>query len=305
MRDSSIDAGLETVRRFRIRVRMLLPMVSVNGVVDAAISPLDRGFSYGDGLFETCRCINGQIPLWSYHRERLISSAKRLMILVDEAVLQKYLDQSLSRCQSISDCVVKIQITRGVGGRGYRLPARIEPTYFIGVFAANSLESQEFRDGVAVRICDTRLGKNTGLAGIKHLNRLEHILARAEWNDEFAEGILLDIDGNVIEATVSNLFVVRDGELITPDLSAAGVAGVMRRLIIEVLGPELNLSTRITSFDLETLRTADEIFLSNSVFGIWPVIQVEAIASGFNHCVTRKLQKKLLDFIRSRPHTAS
>ncbi len=272
---------------------MTLPFISVNGVPDALVSPLDRGFSYGDGFFETCRCIKGRIPLWPYHRERMLGSAERLNIPVDEQVLQRYLDQALSKCDSVPDSVVKIQVTRGVGERGYRLPENTVPTYFVGVFAGGQLESVAFRDGVAVRICDIRLGKNPALAGIKHLNRLEHILARAEWGDEFAEGLLLSTDGKLIEATVSNLFIVKDGELLTPDLSEAGVAGIMRRVIVEVLAPQLNIPVKMTNCHVSDLERADEVFLSNSVYGIWPVNRIEGISARWEGSVTRGLQKKL------------
>ena len=272
---------------------MILPFISVNGVPDALVSPLDRGFSYGDGFFETCRCTKGRIPLWPYHRERMLGSAERLNIPVDEQVLQRYLDQVLSKCDYVPDSVVKIQVTRGVGGRGYRLPENTAPTYFVGVFAGGPLESVAFRDGVAVRICDIRLGKNPALAGIKHLNRLEHILARAEWGDEFAEGLLLSTDGKLIEATVSNLFIVKDGKLLTPDLSEAGVAGIMRRVIVEVLAPQLNIPVKMTNCDVSDLERADEVFLSNSVYGIWPVNRIEGISARWEGSVTRGLQKKL------------
>ncbi|QEY14879.1 aminodeoxychorismate lyase [Cellvibrio sp. KY-GH-1] len=278
-----------------------LPIVTINGVHNSFVSPLDRGFAYGDGLFETCRYFAGRIPLWDFHRERLLASAQRLRIALDEVRLNEYLDSLLAllRMNQIADAVVKVQLTRGVGGRGYRLPDIINPTYCIGVFAGEPLQSDFFRGGVDVRVCDLRLGKNSALAGIKHLNRLEHIMARAEWHDEFAEGLLLDTDGNVTEATVSNFFLVKGGELITPDLDAAGVAGVMRRAIIDIFAAQLNLSVKVTRLKLSDLRAADEIFLSNSVFGIWPVNSIAGMELLLRHTVTRQLQEKLLAWLRN------
>lgn len=276
---------------------MSLLSLSVNGVPDSAISPLDRGFSYGDGLFETCRCVNGQIPLWPYHRERLLTSAKRLNIPLDEPLLQNWLDQTLIQCRTVPNAVVKIQITRGSGGRGYVIPAQVIPTYVVAAFAGTALESVAFTEGVEIRICDLRLSKNPALAGIKHLNRLEQVLARSEWNNEYAEGLLLDTDDNLIEATASNLFLVRDGELITPDLSAAGVTGVMRRVIIDVLAPKLSLSVRIATLGLDDLSRAEEIFLTNSVFGIWPIKRVQGFKLNLSHEITRQLQKELIGLV--------
>ena len=264
---------------------------------------MDRGFAYGDGVFETCRYSNGAIPLWSYHHERLVLSAARLQIPLDESVLHQYLD-SVLRCLNDADvtsAVVKITLTRGVGGRGYRLPDQIAPTYCVGVFSGSELRTEQYRKGVNVRICDLRLAQAPALAGMKHLNRLEHILARAEWRDEFAEGLLLDAQGRVIEATVSNVFAVKNNQLYTPDLSDAGVAGIMRQAILEKLAPALGLVCHVEDMDLSFLHAADEIFLCNSVYGIWPVNSLvderqNTIASQHDYTddkITRALQLQL------------
>ena len=284
-----------------------LPLISVNGVLDAAISPMDRGFAYGDGIFETCRYSNGSIPLWNYHRERLLDSAARLNIPVNDHLLSQYLDSLLMHLsdEGIAQAVVKITVTRGVGGRGYRLPAQAIPTYCVGIFPGIRLQSEQYRNGVAVRICGLRLSQAPALAGMKHLNRLEHILARAEWQDEFAEGLLLDAQGRVIEATVSNLFVVKNNQLYTPDLSGAGVAGIMRKTIIEKLAPMLGLACHIVDMELNFLRAADEVFLCNSVYGIWPVNTLDeshpsatAVQNHYsNHQITQSLQQQLAQLL--------
>jgi 4-amino-4-deoxychorismate lyase len=283
------------------------PLISVNGVLDAAISPLDRGFAYGDGVFETCRYSQGSIPLWGYHRERLSHSAERLKIPLNEDLLTQYLDAMLEYLNdaNITQAVVKITLTRGVGGRGYRLPDQVAPTYCIGIFPGSQLRTEQYCNGIAVRICDLRLSQVPALAGMKHLNRLEHILARAEWQDEFSEGLLLEAQGRVVEATVSNLFVVKNNQLYTPDLSMAGVAGIMRKTIMEKLAPALELVCHIVDMELDFLRAADEIFLCNSVYGIWPVSQLiddrqSVIASKSiynNHQITRALQQQLADLL--------
>ncbi|HCS62853.1 MAG TPA: aminodeoxychorismate lyase [Cellvibrio sp.] len=284
------------------------PLISVNGVLDAAISPLDRGFAYGDGVFETCRYSQGVIPLWDFHRERLLHSAERLKIPLDERLLNQYLNSMLAYLgdENVAQAVVKITLTRGVGGRGYRLPDQVTPTYCVGIFPCDHLQTLQYRDGVVVRICDLRLSQAPVLAGMKHLNRLEHILARAEWIDEFAEGLLLDVQGRVIEATVSNLFAVKDNQLFTPDLSGAGVAGIMRKTIINKLVPELGLVCHIVDLDLDFLRAADEIFLCNSVYGIWPINMLvdnrqtanTSQHSYSNHVFTHTLQEHIAQLFR-------
>jgi 4-amino-4-deoxychorismate lyase len=279
-----------------------LPLISVNGVPGAAISPLDRGFAYGDGLFETCRYHAGEIPLWDFHLDRLLYSAERLKIALDERVLMAHLMSLFDTLKSASlpSGVIKIQVTRGVGGRGYKIPADMTPTYCIGVFPAEPLRSANYLAGIDVCICAQRLSANRSLAGMKHLNRLEQILARAEWQDEYAEGLLMDESGNVIEATVSNLFAVKQGRLYTPDLSYSGVAGIMRRTIIESLAPKLSLDVEVAAINQGFLCHADELFVCNSVYGIWPVNALVddrqsavVLARYAQHSITRRLQNLL------------
>lgn len=280
-----------------------LPLISVNGVLGAAVSPLDRGFTYGDGVFETCRVHQGKIPLWDYHLHRLERSAERLQIPLDTQLLIRYRDTLLENIDLsvVIDAVVKITLTRGEGGRGYRQPERAKPTYCIGLFPGSPMPSFAFDNGVSVRLCNLRLSSNRSLAGMKHLNRLESILARAEWQDEFAEGILLDEQARVIEATASNVFAVKNGQLYTPDLSSTGVDGVMRRFILERVAPAAGLASQVVEMQLEFLAAADELFLCNSVFGIWPVKHLSigqylpetADVYYPEHVVTQKLQQQL------------
>jgi 4-amino-4-deoxychorismate lyase len=150
---------------------------------------------------------------------------------------------------------------------------------------------------VDVRICEQRLSTNKSLAGMKHLNRLEQILARAEWQDEYAEGLLMDESGNLIEATVSNLFAVKNNQLYTPDLSLCGVAGIMRRTVMEVLAPTLSLKVEVAAMSLDCVRCADELFLCNSVYAIWPVKRLvdqrnapTMVTDFVQHSITRQLQ---------------
>lgn len=124
---------------------------------------------------------------------------------------------------------------------------------------------------MAVRYCETTISENSKLAGVKHLNRLEQILARNEWDtDEFQEGLMLTAQGNVVDGTMSNIFAVKDNMLFTPGLSLSGVAGVMRKTIIDI-AKNCGLSVFEKDFTKSELELADEIFLSNSLFGIWPV----------------------------------
>lgn len=276
------------------------PLISVNGVIGAQLSPLDRGFAYGDGLFETCRIFAGAIPLWEWHQARLQAGCERLKIPLDCARLANYLVQLLD-LSGLHEGVLKVTVSRGAGGRGYRLPEPVSPTYCLAVFPPAEKGSNQA--GITVRVCQQRLARSPGLAGIKHLNRLEQILARAEWQDDtYAEGLLLDEAGNLIEATASNLFLVCENRLLTPDLERCGVAGVMRRVILEQLAPLMAVSVRVTQLSLKDLASADEVFLCNSVAGITPVLRVvgERELRFPSGSITAQLQQALSSFLCSR-----
>jgi 4-amino-4-deoxychorismate lyase len=126
--------------------------------------------------------------------------------------------------------------------------------------------------GVGVHLCRTRVAVQPALAGIKHLNRLENVLARAEWSDPaIAEGLLCDTEDNVIGGTMSNLFIAKEGRLITPELDRCGVAGVMRDLVME-LAHAHGIPLQVTAISLDDLFDAAEVFVVNSVIGLWPVV---------------------------------
>jgi len=243
----------------------------INGEESSSINAADRGLHYGDGLFETVVVRDGLMPLWDRHWRRLSQSCQRLGLQgVDEVMLR---DEALRLCAGLERGVLKVIITRGVGGRGYRPSSDMMPTRLLATYPWPDYPDAHRRDGVTVRWCETRLGRNRTLAGMKHLNRLEQVLARSEWNDpDIAEGLMCDDQGHVISGTMSNLFMVQRGELLTPSLKECGVAGVMRGVIMEqgldgLIFREADIST-------QALLSADEVFLCNALFGIWPVRRI-------------------------------
>ncbi len=242
----------------------------VNGELTESISALDRGLAYGDGLFETLSVRAGQPLLCSEHFERLLLGCSRLNIpFSDLNQLRSEVDQL---CQN-RDGILKIIVTRGVGRRGYA-SSNSQPTRIISFTQQPRIVASEL-ESVRVRLCQSRLSMNPQLAGIKHLNRLEQVLARAEWDDDqIAEGIIQSLSGEVIEGVSSNLFVVREGVLLTPDLSQCGVAGVMRQTLMAA-AKEMDLACHIAHLTLEDLYQADELLLCNSVVGIRGVRQFE------------------------------
>ncbi|MEE9251480.1 MAG: aminodeoxychorismate lyase, partial [Alphaproteobacteria bacterium] len=178
-------------------------------------------------------------------------------------------------CAGHGRCVLKIIVTRGAGGRGYRPPERPVPTRILSRHPWPDYALAAWREGVVARVCTTRLATQPLLAGIKHLNRLEQVMARREWDDPvISEGLMLDTDGFVVDGTMSNLFIVAGGRLATPDLSLCGVAGVMRAVVLEAAA-KLEVPAEVIRITLDRVRAADEVFLTNSLIGIWPVRELD------------------------------
>lgn len=267
------------------------PITQINGQDASCINPFDRGFCYGHGLFETTRLMDGVIPLWPLHVNRLVAGANRLGIPCNETMLVRYRDTLLTQCKD--DGVVKIVLTAGVGGRGYRTPEAVSPTYLFQWFPSPEYICNWSSTGVPLFLCNQKLASSPLLAGMKHLNRLEQVLARAEWGDEYPEGLLLDQQGYAVEGVSSNLFCYHEGQWLTPILTDCGVAGVMREYLMSVLLPELSIPVAESRITLEKLISSEEVFLCNSVIGIWPVVSLAdryrwSLGSG-----TRLIQRRL------------
>lgn len=266
-------------------IRML-----IDGQDSIMLNAQDRGLLYGDGLFETIAVRNGAPLRWERHLQRLMRGCERLGIPCPDVATLTI--ESLALCKGHDRAVLKLIVTRGVGGRGYRAPAQPRATRILSLHPWPDYPAGHARDGVRVRLCDMRLARQPALAGIKHLNRLEQVLARAEWNDEeIAEGVLFDSEDHVIEATMSNLFLVSEGQLITPDLSDCGVAGIMRAMMIEIAA-ELGMTCSVRTVARTELFDAAELLLCNSLIGLWPIRQLDTrrLVPG---PVTQRLQQAL------------
>ena len=247
------------------------PLVWINGKPGSSLSVFDRGLAYGDGVFETIRVSSTQPTLAKWHWQRLQKSCQTLGIPVDMPQLISEVSGFLATWP-VSSGVLKVIVSRGSGGRGYNPEGCHSPSRCLSLHPLPVRNPDPAFTGARVMACKTRLGR-TVLAGMKHLNRLEQVLARSEWQgNKWDEGLVCDFDGYLIEGTMSNLFVVtRDKRLVTPDLGYCGVAGVAREYILE-LGQSLGLTTSVEQVSPE-LETARELFLCNSVNGIWPVVQ--------------------------------
>jgi 4-amino-4-deoxychorismate lyase len=245
----------------------------INGEAQTTIQVTNRGLHYGDGVFETIAVRAGIPQLWHRHWRRLSRGCARLGIMgIEEAILQ---NEAHEVCAGMDRGVLKLLVTRGSGGRGYRPDRNCQATRILATYAWPDYPAAHWQEGVAVRVCATRLGRNTALAGLKHLNRLEQVMARREWDEpDIAEGLMLDDRGRVISGTMSNLFMVKGARLLTPRLDECGVEGVMRGVILD-LAHELTIPAEEVTLTLHDLHQAEELFLSNALIGIWPVRRVE------------------------------
>lgn len=262
----------------------------INGVPGDQVSIHDRGLQYGDGVFRTLRILNGHVLHWPRHYHKLQQDCAALKLPCPEAAL--LLDELQRLATQQPDATAKIVITRGPGARGYAPAEHPVPTRILSLAPPLSYPADFYTQGIRLHVCGLRLGHQPRLAGIKHLNRLENVLASAEWNGTgAAEGLLLDIAGNVIEGTRCNLFMVHSGELITPDLSRCGVAGVQRERVMEWAATN-GLPCRTGQFGLAELLAADEVFLVNSIIGLWPVRELQG-RSWSRHPVSREVQEWL------------
>jgi len=246
----------------------------INGRRSAKIDHRDRGLQYGDGVFETMRVRRGRIRLLEYHLERLDRGCRQLKIAGPR--LPGLRRELVRAAASRSEGVLKLIVTRGASAsRGYRPTGRERCTR---ILALHVLPKTVLRDGptpARVRLCATPLGQNPRLAGLKTLNRLESVLARAEWNDDHVwEGLMRDMEENIVCGTMSNLFLRRGSFLVTPVLDRCGVAGVMRRWVLETAG-DLRLNPVERRVRWRDLREAEEVFMSNAVVGLRSVGVIE------------------------------
>jgi 4-amino-4-deoxychorismate lyase len=244
----------------------------LNGDEVERIHADDRAIQYGDGVFETIAIRGGRPRLWEYHGERLQTGCSRLGITApDGGNLLEQLVAALSACDKGSgNATAKLIVSAGRGPRGYRRVGS-SPATLIGVLENREVPASMYREGITVRLCNTRLAIQPQLAGMKTLNRLEQVLARSEWNDDSVfEGLTLDTDGRLICGTMSNVFLLNKNQLATPALTRCGVSGVMRRHVL-TLAEEAGIRCEVRDVDVNELRDCDGLVLSNSQFGVLPV----------------------------------
>lgn len=245
----------------------------VNGELSSYCSVFDRGIQFGDGVFETMLFCNGELEYFELHWNRLKNGCERIGFECPN-IKNKLLTLVSKHAQQHS--VVKLIVTRGSSTRGYTVPKKISANWILTIATVSFFSEYYYKIGVKVKLCDARLPKDPQLAGIKHLNRLVQVLAKQELSDEYQEGLLKDCDDYIIEGCMSNLFLIKDNSLLTPDLSYSGVKGVMRQNIIDFCLKK-HIPCKIKPIKYDDILVADEIFLTNSVLKVWPVRAIESV----------------------------
>jgi len=266
-------------------------MVWVNGRADAALSPVERGLHYGDGLFETIACCEGRPRFLELHLERLRGGCARLGIQFPAP--EELRHEILSLAAGPKRAIVKLLLTRGPAvARGYQTSGAERPTRLALRYHWGEEDPRLAADGVHVRTAALRLAENPALAGLKHLNRLEQVLARREWSDGgIAEALMFSGGGRLISGVMSNVFLVENGRLRTPRLDRCGVAGVMRQVVLREAA-RAGIAAAEAVLEGADLARTHELFLTSAVIGLRPIRSVDERSCEVG-AVTRELQRRL------------
>ncbi len=268
----------------KMKIKMKVNKSLINGAASNFLNVNDRSIHYGDGVFETILCHQQHLFYWQEHYQRLSTSAKKLKLHcpAEEVFLRdirKLLDEEgLNKDDNYFS--IKVILTRGESERGYlfrdktisdkTISNRIVLIAALDVNYSSLLSNKLFSGELF--LCEQQVSINKQLAGLKHLNRLENVMARNEWSShskqtDIIDGLMLNANQHVIEGCMSNLFAVKNNELLTPDLSLSGVDGIMRQAIID-LADKLDIKLTITNLGKDEILAMDELFISNSLIGI-------------------------------------
>ncbi len=247
----------------------MTPVILIDGKKQSKASIFNRNTQFGDGLFETCLVENKKLLFWSNHFERMKLGCDRLKIsMIDETLWLSDIKKAFS-LMKIDNCIVKLVLSRGESLRGYSYKDNIRP---IRITIVSELKKNNQDKRFSLEFCNSGYNSNPKLAGIKHCNRLEQVIARA--GIKVDDGIMLDENENVVSVTQGNIFCIQGNRLITPNLDKCGIEGTRRAVIIKI-AVDLGFDINIKNLSVAELLRSDEVFISNSIQGVGPVNQIE------------------------------
>ncbi len=246
----------------------------IDGVLEKSLPLPDRGLDFGDGLFETVLIVHGQAVYFDLHLQRLERGLRTLGFPNCVSLVKTHISSILSSRGFNRLVAMRVTITRGEGPRGYAPPDTCTPRVIITCTNLPDDLYKKIALPARISMAKIRWGSQPDLAGLKHLNRLEQVMAAAEKTKAGVdEVVMLGQHGSIISVSAGNIFLYADGSLVTPDLCECGVRGTRRQLVLESLAPELGLSTRVARVSSEQLIEADEVFYCNALVGVRPVAQ--------------------------------
>jgi len=275
------------------------PIVAlIDGQPAGSVDVLDRGLHYGDGLFETIACCARHARFLALHLQRLGEGCARLGIECPELSGLAAQVRTVAAAQPAG--IIKLIVTRGSAtARGYGAHGDERTRTILLQYPWGAEDPVPWEHGIAVRTASGRLGENPALAGLKHLNRLEQVLIRREWTDpKIREALVFSSSGWLVSGTMSNVFLVKDGRLMTPAITGAGIRGVMRHVVMRE-AQRCGLAVSEAALDATALDLAEEIFLTNARIGIWPVAALDGRPLEVGP-VTRCLQQWLLPLLAAQ-----
>lgn len=229
-----------------------------------------RALHYGDGVFRTALVVAGEVIDLDRQLAKLAQDAAALDL--DSPALGLLADEARRLARAGRDGALRILLSRVDSGRGYA-PGSRACDRLLQLRPLPAYPRERWTQGATLGWSKVLLGIQPRLAGIKHLNRLEQVLASRDWPADQHEVVMCDAEGRVVCGSRSNLFFVIEGVLVTPDISLAGVAGVMREKLVG-LARARGLGCEIGIVSPDEVRHATEGFISNSLIGIWPVRQI-------------------------------
>ncbi|HHT9127010.1 MAG TPA: aminodeoxychorismate lyase [Candidatus Brocadiia bacterium] len=268
---------------------------------EACISIRDRGFLYGDGLFETIRAYNGNAFRLDAHLDRLFTSAKEFKIHLNYTPIQlRSAVQNLLTLNKLTDAYIRITLSRGTPTNPKsQIPnpkKGFQPTLVIETKPLTPYPQEYYKHGISIIVSKTRISASWPLAAHKTLNFMNNILSREDANSKGAQEVLfLNTDGHVAECSVSNIFLVKNNEIITPSLTANILPGITRKTVLEVC-KQNGIVAREELFNLERLIAADEVFLTNSLMEVMPVATIDKHSLSLP--VPGRLTKRIMEAYR-------
>ncbi len=243
---------------------------------DAKVSVFDRGFLYGDGVFETMRSYSGIVFKADAHLDRLYNSLRAVKIKIPYSKsLLKSRIYKLLKINKLNDAYIRITATRGTGTVGLAKMDCKNPTVVIFVKKFTPYPARMYKNGISVKIVKVRQNENSPVSGIKSISFLNYILARFEAKkDGLDDAIMLNSKSEICESTISNIFLVKGRQLITPSLESGILPGITRKAILG-LASRAGLRPREKKVTTKELYSADEVFLTNSLMEVMPVVKVD------------------------------